>query len=252
MSAISPTANLKNTKHMNIVFRAAGWDRQLTGDFLGWLAKRSDTPLSEDAREAHLDELEQRLNGKNLVSVSRESGVSLSHLGAMPILLRHFRYAPIELPRATLSVDLLNAGNELSIGEEPGGLALELFGIRGQIAASLVEVALEAVREWPVEYVFGGRAVFTADFARARLRAGEAGRELRVKDYLWPFTFSRDLARVPDETLQQLAVFQSGREGGGVWIWLFEDLSMGHSDDYFAASKALGLRSLWEPEIIDG
>jgi hypothetical protein len=252
VSQILPTANLKNTKHINLVFRVPGWDRQLAGEFLDWLARRSTTPVTEDAKQAHLDELERRLSGKNLVHVSKESGVSLRDLGAMPIVLRHFSYVQISRPGAVLSFDVLNAGNELTLSREPAGLVLELFGVEGRIATSLVEVAIEAVRDWPVEHAFGGTAAFTTDFTLAHLRARRVGRKLHVRDFLWPFTFSHDLASVADETLKQLPVFRSGREAGGVWIWLFEDLSMGHSDKYFDAAKALGLRSLWEREILYG
>jgi hypothetical protein len=251
-STVLPTANLKNTKHINLVFRSQGWDRDLVSGFLDWLAARSPTPVSEEARRVHLDELDRRVSGKSLVRVSEEVGVTLRDLGAMPVLLKHFSFARIERPGAVLSLDVFNAGDELHLGQEPGGLVLELFGVSGRIAAALVEVALEAVREWPIEFMFGGSAVFAVDFTLAFLRAKEAGRSLHVRAFLWPFTFSRHLWSVSDDTLSNLPGFRSGREANGAFVWLFEDLSMGHNSNYTTASRALGLRSLWEPEILHG
>jgi hypothetical protein len=249
---ILPTANLKNSTHVNLVLRAAAWDRKLAADFVDWLAIRSTAPLTDEAKQAHLDELERRLAGKSFVSLSGDSAVSLRDLGAMPIVLRHFSYARIKRPGLDLSFDVFNAGNELALGDEPAGLVLEIFAVDGRTITPLVELAIEAVRDWPVEYAFGGTNAFTAIYTLAHRRAKEEGRTLHVRDFLWPFTFSKDLAGVTDETLKQLPVFRSGREAGGVWIWLFEDLSMGHNDHYAAAAKALGLRSLWEQEILYG
>ena len=170
----------------------------------------------------------------------------------MPIVLRHFSYARIKRPGLDLSFDVFNAANELTLGDEPAGLVLEVFAVDGRTIAPLVELAIEALRDWPVEYAFGGDSTFTNRYVQAHLREKEAGRTLHVRDFLWPFTFSKDLAGVSEGTLRQLPVFRTGREAGGAWVWLFEDLYIGHNDHYAAAASALGLRSLWEQEILYG
>jgi hypothetical protein len=53
--AILPTASLKNTKHVNLVFRSPGWDRKLVGEFLDWLAGHSTVSLGASAKEAQLE-----------------------------------------------------------------------------------------------------------------------------------------------------------------------------------------------------
>jgi hypothetical protein len=247
---LPPTANLKNSKHVNLVLRAPGWDRKLAGEFLDWLATRSTAALTDDVKRAHLDELERRVAGKSLVSVSKESGVSLRDLRFWPNIARHFSYGRIKRPGLDLSFDIFNAGNELKLGDEPGGLVLEIFAVDGRTIAPLVELVVEAMRDWPVEYAFGGHYTFTVDYVLAHRRAVEAGRTLHVRDFLWPFTFSRDFGGMSEEGLRQLPVFRTGREAGGVWIWLFEDLSIGHNDHYTAAAEAFGLRSLWEQAIL--
>lgn len=248
---VLPTANLKNSTHVNLVFRTPGWNRKLASEFLEWLASHSQAPLTPEARSAHLDELDRRMAGKSFLSVSRDGSASLRDLGAMPVVLRHFSYCRFKRAGLDLSFDVFNAGNELTIGSEPAGLVLELFAVDGRTIAPLVELAIKAVREWPVEHAFGGGTTFTNRYVQAHLREAKAGHALHVRDFLWPFTFSKDLG-VADETLKQLPVFRTGREAGGVWVWLFEDLSMGHNDHYTAAAKALGLRSLWDQEFLYG
>jgi hypothetical protein len=242
-----PTANLKNTKHINLVFSGHRDDRELLREFLDWLVARSTQAVSDTAKRAHLDELERRRSGKNFVTLSTGAGVSLRDLGAMPIVLKHFSYARIQRQGFAVSFDVLNAANELEIGDNPGSLTLELFIIDGRrpISQGLVALALEAIRDWPVSYAFGGSHTFTADYALAHAYFRSTGTMLLTNEFLWPFVFDRHLARISDEALRALPAFRTGRESGGSWIWLFEDLSIGHNDDYVAAAEALGLRTIW-------
>ena len=247
MNETYPTANLKNTTHVNLLFAEQGPHPDFLRAFLDWLAKRSLEPLTEETTSAHIDELARRASGKCLVSVSADTGVSLRDLRFMPVVLRHFSYATIRRPGLDLSLDIFNAADELKLGGEPPTLALELFALDGRTVLPLVEIAKEAAREWPVQYAFGGHHTFAATFAHEHYAARKRGVATpRVNDFLWPLTFIRQLGEVDDAVLGTLPVFRVEREGDGIWLWLFEDLYMGHNDDYQAAASAVGLRTLWE------
>lgn len=243
---IRPAANLKLSTHANLVFPASEYDPGLAQSLVQWLNARSGNPLAADALQAHLDELARRAGGgRSLEEVAETERVDLGWLQTMPTLFKHFRFGRYEIGEITVSLDIFNPANELELPYSQDHLVLELFYVSGRRIEPFVGLVRGIVDEWPVGFVFGGKAVFTAEFVNGfRYSSTPLDSSARPASFLWPLTF---LAAPADEHVPaSLPVHFVERRKRGTLIQVFETLSTGNEDDYADAAHALGLRSLWE------
>jgi len=171
-------------------------------------------------------------------------------------LLSLFDYARFEIGRMTLSVDILNPGNELGLDEALQGEAVEVFVLdcpREDLAPSMASLLVELFSDLPVKFAFGGSTSFTARFALGLLRKQsgvESGRTPR--EFLWPLMFTRT---IPDPgALANAGLFRGEKHEGGYLLQMWASLTNGQHDAYRKAAHTLNLGCLWDlrsPRIED-
>jgi hypothetical protein len=163
-------------------------------------------------------------------------------------LLSLFNYAKFEVGGLTVSVDILNAGNELGLDEAVPTESVEVFVLscrREDIAPSMASLLLELVSDLPVTFAFGGSTAFTARFAfglQLKQSGPEAGRTPR--EFLWPLMFTRGLPN-PD-SLADAGLFRSEKHHGGYLLQMWTTLANGQHEAYRQAAHDLNLGCLWD------
>lgn len=240
---------LKNTTHINLEFGPSPVDGDLSADsVVRWLARRSGFDADSPSIHAHLEELRRRRRGGHSIpAVAKRSGTPLT-LARSSRLLSLFNYAKFEVGGLTVSVDILNAGNELGLAQAVPTESVEVFVLScppEDIAPSVASLLLELVSDLPVTFAFGGSTAFAARFAfglQLKQSGPEAGRTPR--EFLWPLMFTRALPN-PD-ALARAGLFRSEKHHGGYLMQMWRTLANGQHEAYRQAAHGLNLGCLWD------
>jgi hypothetical protein len=244
---MDPLDNLKNTFHVNLVFRESESETDSLRQLLTWLGNKANPLVDEAAVERHLRELAEReAGGRALTDLAARTGENIRILRTVGGVLRAYRgLATYELGPIGVSVDILNAGDELGVaGILPSPVA-EIFAVSGADPTGnpLRGLLPDLVTELPVRCGFGGYSSFTARYIRA-LRRVKRKAPSDPAQVLWPLGFAR--WDVDAGILESLPVRHLERVEDGLLIQVFNGLVTGSHPQYSEAARMLGLACVWD------
>ena len=146
---------LKSTTHLNIGLSPGRPDQPAAADvILEWLGRRAGMDPKSPRVQAHLAELSlRRQGGHSIPEVAARMGVPLS-LACSSRLLEVFAFSRLEMDDLVVSVDILNAGNELGIEGAMTGEIVEVFVLAcppDVLASRLGSLLVEMLTELPIQ-----------------------------------------------------------------------------------------------------
>lgn len=235
---------LKSTTHLNLVLEG-GASADSVVDWLAGLQTPQRTP--EALNRHHETLMRRRQGGWSIPEIAERTGEPIHSLRNLTRIAQYLSFCPFEFDGDTVSVDILNAANELGFSDALAGREVaEVFVTEGSRSPDRFWRLLKnSVAHGKVDFAFGGYMSFTARLAFGLLRKQpELKWGRRVEDFLWPIQFTRSLPN--PEALSSSAIYRFERGEGGFFIQLWDNLVGGVHPTYRDLAHSLGLGCLWE------